>query len=203
MPACRLCCPQEAAGRTPQRSFFGRMLAAVGGGPADPRAVLASLEAEVAALERLRQALHAGGAGLGWDGGSGLGSDTRRAGQACAAHAPESCQPHARAPAAGGHAPVKMSGRLSMRVLVLTPRQMCWTSSGSTSGPCWRARWWATCRTCWATSSPCTASTGKQAGGGWGVGGWGGRALAAGVVDASRGPAVAGRRPILLPFHCR
>lgn len=50
---------QEAAGRTPQRSFFGRMLAAVGGGPADPRAVLASLEAEVAALERLRQALHA------------------------------------------------------------------------------------------------------------------------------------------------
>ncbi|KAL4421835.1 hypothetical protein ABPG77_001624 [Micractinium sp. CCAP 211/92] len=50
---------QVAAGRTPQRSFFGRMLAAVGGGPADPRTVLASLEAEVAALERLRQALHA------------------------------------------------------------------------------------------------------------------------------------------------
>lgn len=64
-PAGLLCAPQEAAGRTPQRSFFGRMLAAVGGGPADPRTVLASLEAEVAALERLRQALHAGVAGVG------------------------------------------------------------------------------------------------------------------------------------------
>ncbi|KAI7840944.1 hypothetical protein COHA_005374 [Chlorella ohadii] len=50
---------QEASGRTPQRSFFGRVLAAMGGGPQDPRQVLLSLEAEVAALDRLRQALHA------------------------------------------------------------------------------------------------------------------------------------------------
>ena len=55
--------PQEAAGRTQQRGFFGRVLAAVGGGPRDPRHVLASLQGEVAALERLRQALHAGGSG--------------------------------------------------------------------------------------------------------------------------------------------
>jgi hypothetical protein len=51
---------QEANGKTPRRSFFGRVLAAVGGGPQDPRAVLEKLQSEVVALERLRQALHAG-----------------------------------------------------------------------------------------------------------------------------------------------
>ena len=51
---------QEALGRGPQRSFFGRMLAAVGGATQDPRRVLGSLETEVTALDRLRQALHAG-----------------------------------------------------------------------------------------------------------------------------------------------
>jgi hypothetical protein len=56
---------QEAAGRTPPRSFFGRVLAAVGGGPQDPRLVLEKVEAEVAGLERLRQALHAGEGGKG------------------------------------------------------------------------------------------------------------------------------------------
>ncbi|KAI3426358.1 hypothetical protein D9Q98_008730 [Chlorella vulgaris] len=50
---------QEANGKTPRRSFFGRVLAAVGGGPQDPRAVLEKLQSEVVALERLRQALHA------------------------------------------------------------------------------------------------------------------------------------------------
>ncbi|EFN56411.1 hypothetical protein CHLNCDRAFT_144997 [Chlorella variabilis] len=49
----------EASGKAPQRSFFGRVLAAVGGGPADPRQVLGKLQAEVVGLERLRQALHA------------------------------------------------------------------------------------------------------------------------------------------------
>ena len=53
-------CVQEASGKAPQRSFFGRVLAAVGGGPADPRQVLGKLQAEVVGLERLRQALHAG-----------------------------------------------------------------------------------------------------------------------------------------------
>ena len=52
--------PQEAAGKSPQRGFFGRVLAAMGGGPADPRQVLSNLDTEVTALDRLRQALHAG-----------------------------------------------------------------------------------------------------------------------------------------------
>lgn len=51
---------QEAAGRGQQKGFFGRVLAAMGGGPQDPRQVLASLEMEVSSLDRLRQALHAG-----------------------------------------------------------------------------------------------------------------------------------------------
>lgn len=102
--ACRTACLQEAAGRARQRSFFGRMLAAVGGGPADPRAVLASLDAEVAALERLRQALHAGAARAGAS--CCLG---RTAGEECAGRALPDCQPCTPAPS------------LACRALLKTP----------------------------------------------------------------------------------
>ena len=53
-------CVQELFGRAPTQSFFGRVLAAVGGGASDPRQLLGKLRSEVSALDNLRQALHGG-----------------------------------------------------------------------------------------------------------------------------------------------